>query len=358
MPTVEERDSSSNTPDTASTLRSNACGWPSTGAGRIGTAHAQVVRDHPDVDAVVLSDADPARAEALATKLGVEAAQSVDKALAGADALVVAASTAAHADLVLRGVRAGVPVFCEKPLAPDVAGSRRVVAEVENAGATVQVGFQRRFDSGYGAARAALRDGRLGELRRVHLLTADQAPPPAEYIPLSGGIFRDCHVHDFDMLRWVTGREVVEVTALGVNRGAAYFAEGGDVDESAGLLTLDDGTLVTLQGSRYNGAGHDIRMELAGTRGTCRRRTVRADARWCPPSRTRPSRTASPGPTTGRGSHPRTSPRCRRSSRWCRGVATAPARSTEALEAFYVAEAATVSRLEHRTVTLDEVRAA
>ncbi len=327
------------------------------GAGRIGTAHAQVVRDHPDVDAVVLSDADPARAEALATKLGVEAAQSVDKALAGADALVVAASTAAHADLVLRGVRAGVPVFCEKPLAPDVAGSRRVVAEVENAGATVQVGFQRRFDSGYGAARAALRDGRLGELRRVHLLTADQAPPPAEYIPLSGGIFRDCHVHDFDMLRWVTGREVVEVTALGVNRGAAYFAEGGDVDESAGLLTLDDGTLVTMQGSRYNGAGHDIRMELAGTRGTAvvglseRTPVVSAEQDQTFPD-------GEPWPNYWARFTPAYVAELQAFVALVQGRRDNPCSVTEALEAFYVAEAATVSWLEHRTVTLDEVRAA
>jgi myo-inositol 2-dehydrogenase/D-chiro-inositol 1-dehydrogenase len=132
----------------------------------------------------------------------------------------------------------------------------------------VRIGFQRRFDAGYRAAAAALRAGELGELHRVHLITADPAPPPAEYIPLSGGVFRDCHIHDFDILRWVTGHEVVSVYATGANRGAAFFAEAGDVDNSAALLTLDDGTLATLQGSRYNGGGYDVRMELAGTKGT------------------------------------------------------------------------------------------
>jgi predicted dehydrogenase len=136
------------------------------GVGRIGAAHARVVRDHPEVDSVVLSDADAAKAQAVAVGLGVEAAESVEKGLTGADALVVAASTASHADLVLRGIREGIPVFCEKPVAPDVAGSRRVLAEVESAGAVVQIGFQRRFDHGYNAARTALREGLIRVLRR------------------------------------------------------------------------------------------------------------------------------------------------------------------------------------------------
>ena len=159
-------------------------------------------------------------------------------------------------------------MFCEKPIAADVVTSVRVVEEVRATGVPTQIGFQRRFDAGYGAAREALRSGALGELRRVHALTGDREPPAASYIPTSGGIFRDCHVHDFDILRWVTGREVTEVYAVGANRGAAFFAEAGDVDESAAVLTLDDGTLVTLQGSRYNGGGHDVRMELAGTSAT------------------------------------------------------------------------------------------
>src|SRR5690606_39809392 len=102
-------------------------------------------------------------------------------------------------------------------------------------------------------------------LHRVHLITADPRPPAADYIPRSGGIYRDCHIHDFDILRWVTGREVDSVYATGATRGAAFFAEAGDVDTSAALLTMDDGTLFTLQGSRYNGGGSDERMELAGT---------------------------------------------------------------------------------------------
>jgi predicted dehydrogenase len=325
------------------------------GVGRIGTAHARVVRDHPEVDSVVLSDADGAKAQAVAVELGVEAAESVEKGLTGADALVVAASTASHADLVLRGIREGIPVFCEKPVAPDVAGSRRVLAEVESAGAVVQIGFQRRFDSGYNRARAAVSEGLIGELRRVHLLTADQAPPPAEYIPLSGGIFRDCHVHDFDMLRWVTGREVVEVTAVGANRGAAYFAEGGDVDESAGVMSLDDGTLVTMQGSRYNGGGHDIRMEVAGTRSTYvvglseRSPVVSAEQDQEFPG-------GEPWPNYWERFKPAYVAELQAFVELVQGRRENPCSVADALEAFYIAEAATISWRERRTVTLEEVR--
>ncbi len=224
------------------------------GLGRIGAFHAATLARHPLVDELIV--ADPVRS----TPHG-EPGDPFD-----VDAVVIATPTSTHADLILRACARGIPVFCEKPAAGTVAETLKVLEAAE--GHRVQIGFQRRFDPGYAAARAALRAGELGELHRVHLVTADPAPPPASYLPLSGGIFRDCHVHDFDALRWVTGREVVSVYASGANRGAAFFAEAGDVDTSTALLTLDDGTLATLQGSRYNGAGYDVRMELAGTRRT------------------------------------------------------------------------------------------
>ncbi|MDQ3615480.1 MAG: Gfo/Idh/MocA family oxidoreductase [Actinomycetota bacterium] len=239
------------------------------GVGRIGGAHAEVVQRHPDVDSLVLADATPGRAAEAAKHLGCDSASDVDEVIAsGVDALVIASATESHADLIVAGARAGLPMFCEKPVAPDVETSRRVADEVRRAGVQVQIGFQRRFDTGYGAARQALREGMVGDLHRVHVVTADEKPPHSSYIPTSGGLYRDCHIHDFDILRWVTGREVVDVTAFGSNRGADFFREGNDVDNSAAVLRLDDDTLVTLQGSRYNGAGHDVRMELAGTDST------------------------------------------------------------------------------------------
>ncbi len=325
------------------------------GTGRIGSAHAEVVRDHPEVEALVVADADGGRAAALADKLGVDHAP-VDDTLRAVDAVVIAAATTAHPELILAAARRGIPVFCEKPLGTDVTTSRRVVEEVRATGVPTQIGFQRRFDAGYGAARDALRSGALGELRRVHALTGDREPPAADYIPSSGGIFRDCHVHDFDILRWVTGREVVEVYAVGANRGADFFAQAGDVDESAAVLTLDDGTLVTLQGSRYNGGGHDVRMELAGTDATW---VVGLDEHAALVS-------AEPGVEFPRGTPwdgfwPRWTPayvaEMNAFVELALGRRESPCTVEDALEAFYVAEAATRSRLEHRPVTLVEARA-
>lgn len=326
------------------------------GTGRIGAAHAEVVRDHPEVDALVVADVDAARAATLADKLGVRHAP-VDDAVGGADAVVIAAATPAHAELILAAARRGLPVFCEKPVAADVATSLRVAREVRELGVPTQIGFQRRFDAGYVAARDALRSGALGELRRVHALTADREPPAASYIATSGGIFRDCHIHDFDILRWVTGREVTEVYAVGANRGDGSFRESGDVDESAAVLTLDDGTLATLQGSRYNGGGHDVRMELAGTAATW---AVGLDASAALVSAERDV------------DFPDGTPWDSFWGRWtpayvaemnafvdlALGRRESPCTVEEALEAMYVAEAATLSRLEHRPVALAEVRPA
>jgi myo-inositol 2-dehydrogenase / D-chiro-inositol 1-dehydrogenase len=239
------------------------------GLGRMGKGFATLLGRHPDVSELVVATRTPGRATAIAGELGVRAAGSVAELLArGLDGLVIATATIAHPDLVERAATAGVTTFCEKPVALDTVRTGQLLRHVSGVGATVQVGFQRRFDPGYAAARQALHAGALGDLRRVHLVSADPQPSPAEFVATSGGMFRDLTVHDIDVLRWVTGREIAEVYAVGVNRGAAYFAETGDIDEGAALLTLDDGTLVTVHGSRYNGAGHDVRMELAGTADT------------------------------------------------------------------------------------------
>ncbi|WP_116950221.1 Gfo/Idh/MocA family protein [Jiangella endophytica] len=326
------------------------------GVGRIGAAHAQVVRDHPAVSAVRVADADPVRAGKVADELGVEAVATPGDAFRDVDAVVIAAATSAHAELMIAAAAAGLPVFCEKPVASDVAGTRAVLAAVEAAGVATQIGFQRRFDAGYAAARAAVRAGRLGEVRRLHLITADAEPPHPSYVPTSGGIYRDCHIHDFDILRWVTGREVATVYATGANRGAEVFAASGDVDESAAVLTLDDGTLATLQGSRYNGAGYDVRMEVAGTAGTY---VVGLDEHAALTS-------AEPGVTFPEGTpfrefwsrfRPAYEAEIAAFVDVARGERESPCTVADALESFYVAEAATLSRQEGRVVAVEEVRA-
>jgi myo-inositol 2-dehydrogenase/D-chiro-inositol 1-dehydrogenase len=239
------------------------------GTGRIGAFHAETLTGLPGVDQLVLTDADTARAQAVGDKVGAEVVPGVAALLASTvDGVVIAAPTSAHADLIRQAAAAGVAVFCEKPVAPDVAGTRAVLADVAAAGVPLHVGFQRRFDAGYRAVREAVHSGRLGWLHTLRACTADPAPPHASYIPTSGGIFRDCSVHDFDAIRFVTGREVVQVYATGANRGERFFADAGDVDTAVAVLTLDDGTLAVCAATRYNGAGYDVRLEVCGSAGT------------------------------------------------------------------------------------------
>ncbi|WP_228002974.1 Gfo/Idh/MocA family protein [Nocardia australiensis] len=238
------------------------------GTGRIGSAHAETLKNLPDVGRVIVADADAERARGVAAKLGLEVVPDIDTLLASdIDGLVIATATDSHPELITRAVDRAIPVFCEKPVAADIQGTLAVIDHIQNSPIPVQIGFQRRFDAGYRAARAAITSGNLGWLHTLRATTLDPTPPPAEYIPHSGGIFRDCGVHDFDIIRWVTGREVVEVYATGANRGEQFFADAGDVDTAAVLLTLDDGALATVSLSRYNGAGYDVRLEVLGSRG-------------------------------------------------------------------------------------------
>jgi myo-inositol 2-dehydrogenase / D-chiro-inositol 1-dehydrogenase len=239
------------------------------GAGRMGSFHAETLKSLPAVSNVIVADADAARAQRLAERLGLLSAASLAELLgAGVDAAVIATPTSIHVDVVLHAIAAGIPVFCEKPLAPDAGGTLQVIKAAEDAGVPVQVGFQRRFDTGYRGARSAAQGGRLGWVHSIRAVTLDPAPPPPAYLAGSGGIFRDCCIHDFDAIRWVSGHEVTQAFAGGANRGADYFREAGDPDTALALLTLDDGTLASVSAGRYNAAGYDARLEVLGSAGS------------------------------------------------------------------------------------------
>lgn len=314
------------------------------GTGRIGGLHARTLRRAAGVTEVLVADAAPERARALADELGLRAVDQVaDLYRDGVDGVVVAAPTDTHAELVHQALAARTPVFCEKPVALDVAGTREVAEHAASAGVPLQVGFQRRFDAGYRAAREAVREGRLGWLHTLRAVTADQFPPHASFIPTSGGLFRDCSLHDFDILHWLTGRTVVSVQALGANRGAAFFREGGDVDTCAALLRFDDDTLGMVSASRYNGAGHDVRLEVCGCEGSL---VVGLDDRAALP-------TAEPHVSWRRGRPYRTFmerfhaayvAELEHFAAVAAGRATVDCGAPEALAALYVAEACELSR--------------
>ena len=239
------------------------------GAGRIGAFHAKTLLGLEAVDSLVVTDANSAAAELVGAELGAEVAPDVEVLLAsGIDGLVIATATPGHAPLLRRGVAAGVPTFCEKPVAATIEETLELAVLATDTDVPVQVGFQRRFDRGYQRARQAVESGELGFIHTIRANTHDQAPPHASYIPTSGGLFRDCSVHDFDILRFVTGQEIDTVFATGGNRGAEFFKEAGDVDTAGALLTMHDGTIVLVSATRYNGAGHDVRMEVFGEQGT------------------------------------------------------------------------------------------
>ena len=326
------------------------------GVGRIGAFHASILSGLPAVDSLVVADADGARARKVAKRLGLEVAASLETLLnPGLDALVIAAPTQAHPELIVRGAEAGLPVFCEKPVAPDIDSTLEVIKRVGNAASAVQIGFQRRFDAGYGNVREATRSGALGRLHTLRATTLDPAPPAPSYIATSGGLFRDCGVHDFDAIRWVTSRDVAEVYAVGTNRGADFFRAAGDIDTMAAMLTLDDDSLALVSNTRYNGAGYDVRLEVLGSQDSI---SVGLDDRL-------PLRSAETGVTFPSGPpYPSFMERFADAYRrelaafveLAAGGGQSPCTMQDALEAFYIAEACEMSLARRQPVRVGEVR--
>lgn len=235
------------------------------GLGRIGAFHTETLSGIDGLDGLVITDERADVAAAVAAKHGAKAVDSVAELLAsGVDGVVVSAATPAHAELTLAAVERGIPTFCEKPIASTAADSARVAAAIAKSGVPVQVGYQRRFDAAFAAAKRAVDAGELGVLHTIRSTTMDPAPPPMDYIKGSGGIFRDCAVHDFDIVRWITGQEAVEVYATGTVQGDPLFTEYGDVDTAAVVVRFDGGALGVISNARYNARGYDCRLEIHG----------------------------------------------------------------------------------------------
>ncbi len=324
------------------------------GAGRMGERHAALAAEQPGVDEVIVQDLDDDRAARVAAAVGGRTAPDATAAIRDADVVIVAASTTAHAALVTEAVDAGRPVLVEKPLAFDLEETIALTRHVEAASGVVQVAFQRRFDPAYVEARRRLVDGELGDLYLVRLIAHDQAPPPDAYIPVSGGLFRDSSIHDFDITRWMTGQEVVEAYAVGSVRHFRVFAQHDDIDTGAVILTLADGTIATLGQTRHNPRGYDIRMELMGS----------GDAVVVGLGPRTPLHSLEPG------AEPPSKPgwtsfldRFEEAYRQevvaflrvARGELPSPCTARDGLEAMRIAVAATTSRREHRPVRIDEV---
>ena len=238
------------------------------GVGRLGASHAAVLAALPGVTSLTVYDADGARAAAVAAPLKARAVTSTDEAFEDADALVIVTPTDTHAPLIRRAIDAGLPTFCEKPIAIGIAETRDIVEHVQRRNGRLQIGFQRRFDAGYGRARQELRSGALGAVYSFLMVSCDRTPPPDAYIKTSGGQFKDQFIHDFDITRWLFGQEVAEVTATGSTKGVPQYEALDDVGTSAVMLKLADGTLGLMTALRHNEAGYDIHVEIHAAKDT------------------------------------------------------------------------------------------
>ena len=326
------------------------------GAGRIGHLHARLLGATPGVDELIVADTVPGRADEVATDVGARAAPSLEAALDAAEAVVIAAATTAHADLIRASIGRGLPTFCEKPLADDLSATLAVAATIERSGVPFQLGFQRRYDPAYREARRLVETGELGTLYAFRLAGHDPAPPHESYIPQSGGLFRDFSIHDFDILRWLTGSEVDEVYADGAVRGFPMFAKYGDVDTAVATLRMTDGALGVLTVARHDPLGYDIRAELFGSRDSI---SVGLGPRT-------PMRSVEPGvPPPAGPAWPNFLERFTDAYsaefatflRVARGDEPSPCTAHDGVQALRIAEAANRSLGEHRVVRLDEIAA-
>jgi len=324
------------------------------GVGRLGAFHAKVLSETKDVDELRVYDADGARAREIAATLRVRAAETIDEALAGVDTAVIVTPTDTHAPLIKRCLDARIATFCEKPVAIGIPETRDVVAHVERTKGRLQIGFQRRFDAGYRRARDEIRAGKIGEVFSFVMVSCDRLPPPDAYIATSGGEFKDQLIHDFDITRWLFGQEAVEVTATGSTLGVPQYEAMGDVGTSAVLLRLSGGSLGLLTGLRHNEAGYDIHVEIHGAKDTL---AIGVDPRtpWRSVEADAPRLAGPPYPTFFVRFDGAYRAELAHFLRFARGDAENVCTAADGLEALRIAEAASRSYRERRTVKLAEI---
>lgn len=239
------------------------------GAGRMGQTHIRNLAGMPDVRVVVVADPDLAAAERGRELARAERAVSDPRTAIGdpaVDAVVIVTPTSTHAQLIEAAVNAGKAVWSEKPIALDLAETARVVEVIRRTGQPVQLGFMRRFDPGYVAAKARIEAGELGRIEIFRALSRDTYPPPVEFLRHSGGLFLDMAVHDLDLARFLVG-EVEEVQSWGANLLDARFAEADDIDTAVTMLRFENGALGVIETARHSEWGYDIRTEVAGASG-------------------------------------------------------------------------------------------
>lgn len=238
------------------------------GAGRIAGVHATAISSHPDSTLVAVSDINAAAAEKLASQYGAET-RTTDAILndVSIDAVLIATSTDTHSDLIERATVAGKAVLCEKPVDLSLARARACQKVAAGTGRPVMIGFNRRFDPNFASLKAAADKGEIGKSELLSITSFDPAPPPVAYIKVSGGLFRDMMIHDFDMANFIMGTAPVAVTSVASSIVDPEIGAAGDVDTAVVTLTYADGRIAVIKNSRRAVYGYDQRVELLGSEG-------------------------------------------------------------------------------------------
>ena len=238
------------------------------GAGRIAGVHATAISGHSGSTLAAVSDYFPENAQKLAAEYGAEA-RTTDEISAdpSIDAVLIATSTDTHSDLIEAATAAGKAVLCEKPVDLSLERARTCLANSAPTGQPVMIGFNRRFDPNFGAMKAALDAGEIGNAELLSITSFDPAPPPIAYVKVSGGLFRDMMIHDFDMANFMMGEAPVSVMATASCIVDPEIGTAGDVDTALVTLTYADGRIAVIKNSRRAVYGYDQRVELLGSAG-------------------------------------------------------------------------------------------
>lgn len=238
------------------------------GAGRIAGVHATAISSHPESELVAVSDFIAENAEKLAAQYNC-VARSTDEIIADPDidAVLVATSTDTHSDLIEAATAAGKAVLCEKPVDLSLERAQTCLTKATKTGKPVMVGFNRRFDPNFSTLRAALDAGEIGKAELLSITSFDPAPPPISYIKVSGGLFRDMMIHDFDMANFLMGDAPETISAVGSSIVDSEIGAAGDVDTAVVTLTYSDGRIAVIKNSRRAVYGYDQRVELLGSDG-------------------------------------------------------------------------------------------
>ena len=238
------------------------------GAGRIGQVHAAVIAAHEGSTLAAISDVYAPAAEELAAKYHAQV-RSSDEIIAddAINAVLIATSTDTHSDLIEEATKAGKAVMCEKPVDLSLERARACLEAVSETGRPVMIGFNRRFDPSFAAIRDSLAAGQIGKAELLSVTSFDPAPPPVEYIKVSGGMFRDMMIHDFDMTNFIMGETPVSISASGACLVDPEIGRVGDIDTAVVTLSYADGKLAVIKNSRRAAYGYDQRLELLGADG-------------------------------------------------------------------------------------------